>query len=318
MLLAAKINTPVILVGHSYGGFVVRQLAAAHPNQVAGLVLVDPAQETLEVELKKLDAAKVQQDQERLAGLAPPQAKADLALVQSLFDAGKLPNTDALPDVPMVILTSIQPTRNRPFFQETAPALAVKRDLHAQFFKQFSNGAHLVTQRSGHHIQWDEPHLVISAIQQVQALLAQEAQRLAAQKAKAEARQMVMSALEKAQSSMQGARPSDAQGLAFSALKSSGFSEAEINQLGFDLLGKAKQPALAELVLRFNTEQYPGSDNAYDSHGEALLELGQWAAARAQFVKAVTLGRANPQRSPKALRGFEDNLQKAEKALAKP
>lgn len=42
LLHAAGIQPPYVLVGHSFGGFVVRQFAAMHPNEVAGIVLVDP------------------------------------------------------------------------------------------------------------------------------------------------------------------------------------------------------------------------------------------------------------------------------------
>ena len=42
LLEAARIPTPRILVGHSYGGMLVHAYAAKYPEQVAGLVLVDP------------------------------------------------------------------------------------------------------------------------------------------------------------------------------------------------------------------------------------------------------------------------------------
>jgi pimeloyl-ACP methyl ester carboxylesterase len=41
-LTAAAIPGPYILVGHSFGGLVVRAFAAAYPEESAGLVLVDP------------------------------------------------------------------------------------------------------------------------------------------------------------------------------------------------------------------------------------------------------------------------------------
>lgn len=45
LLDAARVDGPVILVGHSFGATIVRLFAHAHPERVAGLVLLDPAHE---------------------------------------------------------------------------------------------------------------------------------------------------------------------------------------------------------------------------------------------------------------------------------
>ena len=42
MLESAGIQQPYVLVGHSFGGLVVRRYAAMYPEEVAGVVLVDP------------------------------------------------------------------------------------------------------------------------------------------------------------------------------------------------------------------------------------------------------------------------------------
>ncbi len=43
LLDRASVQPPFLLVGHSFGGLVMRIFAARHPDTVAGLVLVDPA-----------------------------------------------------------------------------------------------------------------------------------------------------------------------------------------------------------------------------------------------------------------------------------
>ena len=47
LVVAAKIATPFVIVGHSYGGLVVRLYAMTYPGDVDGMVLVDPLSEYL-------------------------------------------------------------------------------------------------------------------------------------------------------------------------------------------------------------------------------------------------------------------------------
>jgi pimeloyl-ACP methyl ester carboxylesterase len=47
LLRAMGAQPPYVLVGHSLGGLIVQKYAAAHPQEVAGLVLVDPTHSDL-------------------------------------------------------------------------------------------------------------------------------------------------------------------------------------------------------------------------------------------------------------------------------
>lgn len=67
--------------------------------------------------------------------------------------------------------------------------------------------------------------------------------------------------------------------------------EAKLNHLGYDYLS-ANKVAEAVAVLKWATELYPTSGNAFDSYGEALVKQGDRDAAIAAYEKAVSL---NPQ-----------------------
>jgi pimeloyl-ACP methyl ester carboxylesterase len=181
VLCQRKVDGPLILVGHSYGGFLIRYFAATHPQRVVGLVFVDPADEGLETVLRGIDPVRVQQDQQMLVSAIPPKWQGELQMIQKLLDAGKLPAMAALPDVPAVLITSVRARAGSEFYQETPDIIKIKRKRHAAFVSQFSNGAHVFTSNSGHGIQMQEPELVVAAIGQVLTSTTQNAARAAKQ-----------------------------------------------------------------------------------------------------------------------------------------
>ncbi|MCA1054237.1 alpha/beta hydrolase [Rossellomorea aquimaris] len=60
-----KIDEPVYLVGHSYGGLCVQHFANVHPEKVAGVILVDSTSVELK-ELEKLDLPVLNQDTDEM------------------------------------------------------------------------------------------------------------------------------------------------------------------------------------------------------------------------------------------------------------
>jgi len=66
------------------------------------------------------------------------------------------------------------------------------------------------------------------------------------------------------------------------------FKEAELNTLGYRLLGEKKN-AEAIAILKLNTEAYPKSPNAYDSLGEANMRDGNNDMAIQNYEKSLSL-----------------------------
>ncbi len=129
MLQAAKLEGPYVLVGHSFGGYVVRLFAELHAGQVAGMVLIDPPVEGMAERVRAISPAIGEiQDEGRRA-----QEKATTRCMAAA-GAGELkPGSDAywtcvpgpLPDLPAELtLAFLAPYTSPAFFRTAASEVA--------------------------------------------------------------------------------------------------------------------------------------------------------------------------------------------------
>jgi CubicO group peptidase (beta-lactamase class C family) len=70
------------------------------------------------------------------------------------------------------------------------------------------------------------------------------------------------------------------------------FSEPELNELGYKLIGDHHYDDAVE-ILKLNTEAYPVSSNAYDGLGEAYLDNGNTEQAIVNYRKSLELDPGN-------------------------
>jgi pimeloyl-ACP methyl ester carboxylesterase len=94
LLGAAEVPGPYVLVGHSFGGLLVRLYAARYPQEVAGLVLVDAAHEDqyrrAPTEIRELVPQLEEQAQQQYEGFKA-------LIVSGSLDAAMLPVPPGLP-----------------------------------------------------------------------------------------------------------------------------------------------------------------------------------------------------------------------------
>ena len=176
LLCAAKIAEPYVLVGHSFGGQIVRLFAHDYPQDVVGMVLVDAVHHEQNARALALMPPASTSDSPRLTNWREllldgytddehwdpegiDMGRSD-AQVRAVGNLGSLPvvvltardHGEPPPDLPAAFLAAYDG-----MFQE------LQRDL-AQLS---TRGKHIIAEHSGHFIQLDEPELVVTAIQQV-------------------------------------------------------------------------------------------------------------------------------------------------------
>ena len=170
LLGAAAIPGPYVLVGHSYGGLIVRLYASTYPAEVAGLVLVD-ALPAVEQWLTPEQWAGYQQLlNQRPADLADYRDLETIDLDASAAQMREAAAAAPLRSLPLVVLTRVRPLDLPPDLPADFSAEALERAWaagQAELAALAPDARRVVATESGHGIQLDQPDLVIDAIRQV-------------------------------------------------------------------------------------------------------------------------------------------------------
>jgi pimeloyl-ACP methyl ester carboxylesterase len=151
LLNEAHIEGPYILVGHSIGGLHMQMYAATYPNEVAGIVLVDPSFSDIKLHLEavlgRVRTTLLWNIQSATAGEGMTKQDWD-ASFNEVSTAG------ALPDVPMVVISAGQPLQLPPplslLFSSTKIMLAMQAG-HAILAKSVTQGSHIIDKNSSHN-----------------------------------------------------------------------------------------------------------------------------------------------------------------------
>ncbi|TDQ11747.1 alpha/beta fold hydrolase [Pedobacter metabolipauper] len=187
LLKVLKIAPPYILVGHSLGGVYIRSFAGLYPNEVSGLVFIDPADftetkndwnaifRTMGVPEKKIDDmlyTRLYQQKQKVDSLNFGPWSERLVLndlrITDFAEISKLP----LPNVPIYFFVGgkfeVPPEqRSKDFDQEAF--FHIKNNANIERWKKLmyasnKGGTLIYLTNSGHYVHWDDPKSVINNI----------------------------------------------------------------------------------------------------------------------------------------------------------
>ncbi len=190
----AGVNKPYLLVGHSLGGLLVRAFAQHFPDEVIGLVLVDPSSEGIPLPAEDAEAIVRQmleqlranpdlwrewypemlEDFEKLPAyvrdpLIARHIERDESGLNDMLSAARIQaevtNRPALPDIPITVLTAMKIDSTPGSSSADMEAFnQIKRDAHRAFVNSVPHGEHRVLEDAGHRLTAERPDLVVDAI----------------------------------------------------------------------------------------------------------------------------------------------------------
>jgi hypothetical protein len=162
LLTAINAKENLILIGHSFGGLHVRAFAAAYPERVKGLLLLDPSHELFDSELSKYDATWAERDRTKLNGMNNNQPEWDL--LQGIYHQKMIADDNIANKIPVVIVTSSKLNESDWWIGHSVQGKKIWRDLHQSLIRNNANSIHMVTNQTGHNVPHENKLLLLSSV----------------------------------------------------------------------------------------------------------------------------------------------------------
>jgi pimeloyl-ACP methyl ester carboxylesterase len=159
LLQAAHVVGPYVLVGFSFGGLITQLYARTHPDEVAGLVLVE--------------SNHPDEDKQFEAELTPRQIAADHADtaanpegVDVFASFAQTRAAPALRQMPLVVVTAGIPEEWPPGW---APKVfnRLRAQQQADLAAMAQGGVQIIARKSSHDIPQQQPEVVVRAVEQI-------------------------------------------------------------------------------------------------------------------------------------------------------
>jgi pimeloyl-ACP methyl ester carboxylesterase len=172
LLTKADIAPPYVLVGHSFGGLLIRRFASDYPEEVDGLIFVDSLHEDWWEEALALLPPPGPNDSGRLAsfrnyltdGWRDPSSNFEAMDIPAVVE--QVRETGDFGDLPIMVMTAGKFTVLNPGLPpdlETALA-ELFHDLQGRLAELSTVGSQVVVEDSGHNMPRENPQAVVDAI----------------------------------------------------------------------------------------------------------------------------------------------------------
>ena len=248
----------ILLVSHSYGGYLSTLYASRHPKLVKGIVLIDVNHNYFEDGIIEKEVAT----QDQLIAQWKISNKGTYFMAKTILETVKIMSTISIPQsIPVVDFVNGIPFLKKP------EEIERWKECHRKFVANNPNVIGITAHDCGHGIWMGNPPLVINSIAKLYAN---------SSKQKAEILDRAL------QYSITACNEEKAAVLAFNN------SEDDLNTWGYELLGKNENQKAAE-IFKLNLTLNPSSANAYDSYGEALLKTHKKEEAIKMYKKSIEL-----------------------------
>jgi len=166
LLEKMEVPGPYVLVGHSYGGKIVRLFASLYPEDMAGLILEDSSHEGLrEAQRDILKGKDLEMLESRILSMSGSVEKPITELECLELTLDQLRNSPPLPQIPLTVLTAGMRPKPPGFSPEGGEKIwQLGFDYQKKYLELIPGGKHTIVEGVGHNMHVEKPECVIDPI----------------------------------------------------------------------------------------------------------------------------------------------------------
>jgi len=166
LLKSTNLNPPYILVGHSLGGAYMELYAKTYPDEVAGVVLVDPNSSKYPEHCKreKLDYCDPPSSMPKWATLFFPSA-VEGEIIGFSSTHSQVNAIENFPNVPLAVISATHRNENQTDKEKISREFYVK--MHKNLSELSPKSKFITCDSCSHYIHRDDPDLVVNTIKWV-------------------------------------------------------------------------------------------------------------------------------------------------------
>jgi pimeloyl-ACP methyl ester carboxylesterase len=167
LLNRLNLPKPYIVIGHSYGGSVVRLFASMYPDDIGGIILEDSQHEGILEEQRKIlkgkDLEQLEEMVSRFATPDNPKTEGDFRYITM----EQVKNSKPLPQVAFVVLTAGDRSKGMPpiFSDEANKKMAeLGIEMQKKLVAMIPGGKHIIVDDAGHNMHLEKPEALIKPV----------------------------------------------------------------------------------------------------------------------------------------------------------
>lgn len=167
VLSALNVERPIVYVSHSLGGITARNFASQYSDDVAAMLMIDPANPRDVDIVTQLNPSNGQEEIEAIKKNDYEMGDGKWCFLDVIWDKSQAAGFPDIGDIPVILIAGVKVPEQPSNSFETEQGRRLWGQYQSEWVNQFPQGKAVLARNSGHFVQDDEPDLVLKELKEL-------------------------------------------------------------------------------------------------------------------------------------------------------